>query len=566
MINLALRKPKHLLFRLSLLSLLGHIGLIPFGYAQESYDGTVSDTIASLSITPVNVAINAETCNDIAETEEFTLSGAYNTPSIVVSYTVRLIATTGSSCTHEDVCNDVALDEGGCSCLKEVSNTSSASTSFTIADLFDEPCVDGEERTISFFLHYTETESDPLLGLNPLEEESQAIKLSIDLNPPPPPEDAPTVVPAEEALVINAPEVGGDVVKYEACVWLDDTNREEARCKEIMSGSGDRFEGLSNDLLYNVIYGVYDDANNRSGDSPTAQGAPASVLDFAEVYSGEYPGGERGGCQSSTHGVSQLFLGILLSILIMFSRRFRTGKTIRYIVTVALFSSYLFSSRTVEARPMSNESSRSSTVQFSGGAYLPSIDDEFLPQEGIKRPYERVFENQSPLMFQVQLERHLIQNKGTLSIGGSFGYWSVEGEGLSVTTVSETTELSMLPMSIYGAYRFDFFQKSMPIVPVIKAGMSYYSWTIYNGAGDIAQFNDGSEASGGTLGWFYSIGVHFLLDFLDPEMAWAFDRDAGVNHSFLTFEYQSSQVDDFGDPDSFRLGNDVYFFGIALDI
>jgi hypothetical protein len=49
-------------------------------------------------------------------------------------------------------------------------------------------------------------------------------------------------------------------------------------------------------------------------------------------------------------------------------------------------------------------------------------------------------------------------------------------------------------------------------------------------------------------------------------MAWAFDRDAGVNHSYLTFEYQVAVVDDFRDPNSFRLGNESFFFGIALDL
>ena len=452
--------------------------------------------------------------------------------------------------------------------FKEISNAGTVSTSFTVADLFDEPCVEGEEKNVSFFLHYTETEADPLIGLNPLEEESQALKLSVDLNPPPTPDEAPTVTPAEEALVINAPEVGGDVVKYEACVWAEDLSRAEARCKEVSGGSGDRFEGLVNDQLYNVIYQVYDDANNKSEDSPIAQGTPASVLDFAEVYSGEYPGGERGGCESvGSHKTPFAFLLILMGLIIFRSLNISSSSRLKCLKVMAFF---LFTSQllplSVQARPTGNQSQRSSTVQFSGGAYQPSIDEEFLPQDGVKRPYERVFEDQSPVMFQVQMERHLIQNKGTLSLGGSIGYWSVEGEGLSVTNIAESTELSIMPFSFYGAYRFDMFQKVFPLVPVVKLGLSYYSWTIYDGAGETAQFVDGSEASGGTMGFFYTLGAHFLLDFLDREMAWAFDRDAGVNHSYLTFEYQSSQVDDFGDPDSFRLGNDVYFFGIALDL
>lgn len=537
-------------------------------WAQESNDGMVSDNVSSLTLTPSNISINAENCSEVAENEEFNLSGTYNNPSLTVNYHVRLIATTGSSCTHEDVCNETSLDDGACSCLKETSNAGTVSTSFTVADLFDEPCVEGEEKNVSFFLHYTETEADPLIGLNPLEEESQALKLSVDLNPPPTPDEAPTVTPAEEALVINAPEVGGDVVKYEACVWAEDLSRAEARCKEVTGGSGDRFEGLVNDQLYNVIYQVYDDANNKSEDSPVAQGTPASVLDFAEVYSGEYPGGERGGCESvSPHKTPLAFLLILIGLIILRSVKTNSIAKLKLlkITTFLLYTSQLLP-LDVQARPAGNQSQKSSTVQFSGGAYQPSIDEEFLPQEGVKRPYERVFEDQSPVMFQVQMERHLIQNKGTLSLGGSIGYWSVEGEGLSVTNIAESTELSIVPFSFYGAYRFDLFQKVFPLVPVVKLGLSYYSWTIYDGAGDTAQFIDGSEASGGTMGFFYTLGAHFLLDFLDREMAWAFDRDAGVNHSYLTFEYQSSQVDDFGDPDSFRLGNDVYFFGIALDL
>ncbi len=546
-------------------------------WAQESTDGMVSDTVSSLSITPSNVAINVESCEDVVQNEEFTLSGTYNNPSLTVNYHVRLIATTGSSCSHEDVCNEVALDDGGCSCLKQVSNTGTVSTTFTVADLFDEPCIAGEEKNISFFLHYTETEADPLIGLNPIEEESQALKLSVDLNPPSAPDEAPSVTPAEEALVINAPEVGGDVVKYEACVWAEDLSREDARCKEVTGGSGDRFEGLVNDQLYNVIYVVYDDAENKSEDSPMTTGTPASVLDFAEVYSGEYPGGERGGCdqRDSSKGLISLFFFLLT--LIFTKRAISHQKSSKKAPKEALvnilgltLTALLISPLSAEARPTGSQSQRSSTVQFSGGTYQPKIDEEFQAQDGVQRPYERVFEDQSPVMFQIQMERHLIQNKGTVSLGGSVGYWSVEGKGLSVTNIAETTKLSIIPFSVYAAYRFDMFQKVFPLVPVVKAGLSYYSWTIYDGAGDVAQFMDNgqpsSEASGGTMGYFYTIGAHFLLDFLDREMAWAFDRDAGVNHSYLTFEYQSSQVDDFADPDSFRLGNNVYFFGIALDL
>ncbi len=552
-------------------TLIGSLLIVPLGishcFAQDYDDSSVSDTISTLTLTPGDVSLNTDSCSSLAESEEFSLNGSYNNPSILVSYTVRLIATTGSSCNHEDVCDESPLDEGGCSCLKEVSNASTISTTFTVNDLFDDPCVEGEEQTINFFLHYAESEADPLIGLNPIEEESQAVKLSVDLNPPSAPDEAPSVTPAEEALVINAPEVGGDAIKYEACVWADSSSREEAICREIMGGSGDRFEGLENDIIYNVIYRVYDDVNNRSGDSPISQGTPASVLDFAEVYSGEYGGGERGGCEQ--RGVaSASWIVLFLALLSVISRRrslsHRASRLLGLTLSICAFSLGLVDQ--ASAKRLGSQSPMTSTITLSAGSYQPSIDEEFTPTEGVKRPYERVFQDQSPLMFQIQLERHLFNNKGTLSLGGSVGFWSVEGEGLSVTTVSENTELSIMPLSAYGAYRFDLFQNKLPLIPVIKVGLSYYSWTIYDGAGDVALFEDGSQASGGTMGWFYSVGAHFLLDFLDREMAWAFDRDAGVNHSYLSFEYQSSRVDDFADPDSFRLGNDIYLFGITLDI
>ena len=160
-------------------------------------------------------------------------------------------------------------------------------------------------------------------------------------------------------------------------------------------------------------------------------------------------------------------------------------------------------------------------------------------------------------MFSFQAERHLFQRFGIVSIGGGVGYWNVEGKAESQDSeVNEITEMTIYPLSVHLSYRFDYFKKDFPLIPVVKGGLNYYLWSIYDGAGDLARFSSGEEASGGTFGWHYSAGVHFLLDALDREMAWAFDRDAGVNHSYLTFEYQVAVVDDFRDPNSFRLGNE----------
>jgi len=532
------------------------------GVALAQEEESVADSLTTISLSPSGEYLNLESCAQIAEETEFSLSAEYNAASPTISYKVRLVATTGSSCSHEDVCNTSALDSGGCSCLREVSNSSSISTKFKVRDLFDEVCVEGEERIVSFFLHYAEDDVDPLLGTSPVTEESSAVKLNIDLKAPSDPAEAPRVSPAEEALRITIDEVGGDASSYETCVRELGSAEPFTACRELSAGEAYRFEGLLNDVTYEVMYLAYDEAGNPSNQSPSAEGTPASVLDFAEVYSQQYPGGELGGCEAQR---SHHALWALLLVGCVALRRRRWG--------LQLSAFTIASALSLMASPSSAEpwdttaSDRTTTVTFQAGSYLPQIDSEFEERPGFPRPYELIFQNDAPLMFMIQADRHLLQGYGTLSVGGAVGYWNVEGEAMSQEVdVKEKTEMSMYPLAVSLNYRFDMYQHIFPLVPVMKLGVNYYLWTVYDGSGEPARFVDGNEASGGTLGFSYTLGVHFLLDALDREMAWAFDRDAGVNHSYISLEYQSSQVDDFGSETSFRLGSDTFFVGLALDI
>jgi hypothetical protein len=210
------------------------------------------------------------------------------------------------------------------------------------------------------------------------------------------------------------------------------------------------------------------------------------------------------------------------------------------------------------------ERSVSFSVKF--GAYMPSIDSEFEKKDGVKRPYELVFENASPVMKMLSTEWQLFKDYGTLSTGFGLGYWSVTGKGQSIEETDETTEMVIMPVSAQLSYRFDKFRNQLPIVPIVKGGLNYYYWNIYNGSGEISKFSNGNEATGGTWGYHYTVGVHLLLDFFDQDMARAFDQSAGVNDSYFVVEYQKSKVDDFGSANSFRLGADILFLGIGLDI
>ena len=58
--------------------------------------------------------------------------------------------------------------------------------------------------------------------------------------------------------------------------------------------------------------------------------------------------------------------------------------------------------------------------------------------------------------------------------------------------------------------------------------------------------------------WLPTLGLDFTLR-MDA-------REAGVYNSYITAEYQYSQIDDFASADSFRLGDETVIIGLALDL
>jgi MYXO-CTERM domain-containing protein len=165
--------------------------------------------------------------------------------------------------------------------------------------------------------------------------------LEIDLTPPPKPESPIKVRAGENALVISlatSDRGATDVATHEVCVQrststlsdaataestatasnLDDLRRgfSASSCKQTdkLKSEDYRYEGLENDVLYAVVVASLDAAGNRSENSAIFEATPASLLDFAEVYSHRLGGaeGESGGCSTtSAEGHSVLF-GLLL--------------------------------------------------------------------------------------------------------------------------------------------------------------------------------------------------------------------------------------------------------------
>ena len=71
------------------------------------------------------------------------------------------------------------------------------------------------------------------------------------------------------------------------------------------------------DVTYEIVVAAYDEAGNRSGNSPIAEATPTALLDFAELYAnrvGRYEG-EEGGCASVQSPTGPLIL--ILFVLAM---------------------------------------------------------------------------------------------------------------------------------------------------------------------------------------------------------------------------------------------------------
>jgi hypothetical protein len=217
------------------------------------------------------------------------------------------------------------------------------------------------------------------------------------------------------------------------------------------------------------------------------------------------------------------------------------------------------------------------SIRLMGGAFKPEIDSQFDANTNPQSlPYESFFGTASPLMLNLGIERFVSNLGGGLSFGMTLGYWSVAGtlksEDADLSTTDET-ELVLFPLTLEASYYLDSIAHSFPIVPFFRVGVDYCVWEVLDGSGDTASFvyqtADGTqeyEAFGATQGWHYAFGVQLLLDTLDAVNADAFERDAGVRNTYLGVEYRKTQIDDFGNAQSLRVGGRSINFGLYIDL
>jgi hypothetical protein len=220
-------------------------------------------------------------------------------------------------------------------------------------------------------------------------------------------------------------------------------------------------------------------------------------------------------------------------------------------------------------------SNRHFALEMRFGPYSPDIDDEF---GGAARPHEKFFGDKRRLMTQVEIDYQIFKRFGSAAIGLSLGYFTEKAKAFLSETATSTnptrsgddTRLSLFPVALLAVYRADQLWQYMgiPLVPYGKIGLNYTSWSIYDGNDEVAEGGASGfpgRGRGGTPGWQWSAGVSFALDIIDFNSARELDRETGVNHSYLFFEWAQYNVSGLGQDQRLNVGDSTWVLGLTFE-
>lgn len=212
------------------------------------------------------------------------------------------------------------------------------------------------------------------------------------------------------------------------------------------------------------------------------------------------------------------------------------------------------------------ESPQNYAFELRFGLYRPDVDEEF---GGEHTPYKDIFGTDTNLLFGAELDWQITSIFiGTLGIGGFIGYFRDTGNALlpgsNISSEQEVT-FNILPLELLVVIRIDWLADNLkiPLVPYLKSGLCYYIWWSDSG-GKLSEDTNGNSALGGIWGYKVAGGLMLRLDQFDIKTAKDFDREWGVNHSYLFFEWYWAKVNNF-EQGGLSLGDSTWSAGIALE-
>jgi hypothetical protein len=244
------------------------------------------------------------------------------------------------------------------------------------------------------------------------------------------------------------------------------------------------------------------------------------------------------------------------------------------------------------------------------GPYIPDIDLQFPRNEvtGLG-PYEAMFGDwyttdgvddggaprvvrKRARVYQVlpmlDVDRIVWDRVGQLGVGGSAGYMQKrayayadgtdEDDPMRLRSTAARNTFRLIPLAATVTYRMTYLDDrwGIPIVPYVRAGLSYYLWWITAPNGNVAKVCDGGasagsecadedRALGATAGVQASAGIAIRAERVDAGAARSM-RTSGIQHAGFYAEVFWGRVDGFGSETKLWVGDTTWFAGINFEL
>lgn len=233
--------------------------------------------------------------------------------------------------------------------------------------------------------------------------------------------------------------------------------------------------------------------------------------------------------------------------------------------------------RLAESRPSGrqgrHESPQNFAVELRFGPYFPDIDSD--PALGGKKPFANVFGDSNRVLAALEVDWQLLRipHLGTVGPALAAGITSMSAQaalsapganGARVLSAEETG-ISIYPFWAAAVLRADVLSRELriPLVPYLKAGLSYALWRTYNGSGTSSV--GGVTGKGVSYGTLLAAGLAFDLNVLDEYTARNFDSTFGVNHTYLFGEVYDLNLSSFGSANALRVGATTWAMGLTFE-
>jgi len=216
------------------------------------------------------------------------------------------------------------------------------------------------------------------------------------------------------------------------------------------------------------------------------------------------------------------------------------------------------------------------------GPYVPDIDKQLGKSPG---PYKQMFGGYHILAV-LDVDRVVWSSKyGQVTVGLSAGYLqkharaftmaSTPGDGDDRPRAADQNQFRLVPTALVAGYRFTWLddEYGIPVVPYVRAGLSYYLWWITTADGSFAvackdgtttMGCDSTKGYGASLGVQGSIGLAIRAERIDGATAISM-RQSGIQHAGIYGELSIAKVDGFGSDTKLSVGDRTWFAGVNFE-